>query len=375
MKTFITTLIFLFVGFVLSAQDKVYFTNQIQNKVERTELDGSNLQIIAEGQITLRRIRVDQKNEKVYWVEASSGILWQADLDGGFKTPFLTVSSGLAVIEIDTLNNRILFAQTGYNTIQSVDMNGQNIQTVVNESGFVLGIDYDPVNDLIYWTANDAGTINSANGDGSNSSVIASNIGLPFGLALDVENQIIYYSSRQTFQIHKINTAGVDLGVLPTPGDPIFIGDISLDVVNQRMYWIEGEPHVIKSAKLDGTDVLIVASTTTPYAGLDVAPTPPIIQSNTTDISQSTSLDISPNPTSDFLNLHLNNKYTGTITLSIFSLDGSIKSHQNLQKTTQDFQQKINTQFFVSGVYLLQIKAGKEMITRRFVQVSAINRP
>jgi DNA-binding beta-propeller fold protein YncE len=307
MKSLTLFLALIFSSYCLAAQDKVFFTNQLQTTVASTDLDGGNYNLIAQEQITLRRIRVDQKNGKVYWVEGATGNLWFSDLDGTNVAVFLTLSNNLAVIEIDTLNNRILFTESGENTIQSVDLDGQNIQTLISDTGFVLGIDYDPIQNFIYWTDFNNGLIKRANGDGTNSIVLASSLGLPFGLVLDTGNQVIYYSDRQTFRIYKIAISdGAFLGAVTQPGSS-FIGDLCIDKVNSRIYWIEGEPHIIKSADLDGNNISLTILSDSPFAGIDVVPSP-LPSATTTPVSQ-TYIHLSPNPSFGQFTIAINNKY------------------------------------------------------------------
>lgn len=366
MKLFLTSLL-LILSTLLFAQDKVYFTNQDQLTVEFSDLDGGNLQNIISGHTVLRRIRVDQKNEHVYWVEAGTGTLWQSDLDGGNKTAFLTASSNLAVFEIDTLNSRILYTESGDNTIRSIGLDNQNDQVLISGSGLVLGMDYDPINDVIYWTDFSGERILKANGDGSDVTTLYPNAGQAFGIALDVENQILYYSNRQTNQVHTISTAGVEIGTVTT-ASTVTIGDISLDVTNERLYWIEGEPFVIKSADFDGNNTLLIAANISAYAGLDVAPTPaPIIA--TFSPNQNTKISLYPNPTSELLSINLDNSYLGTVKINIYNKEGKIVLQEKADKTTKIFTNKINVQQYPSGIYFLQLQIGKETITKRFINI------
>lgn len=68
-----------------TANNKIYWTDQLREEINRADLDGSNQETVVE---TLNRpasLYIDHSNAKLYWIEGgfSSGDLWRSDLDGG----------------------------------------------------------------------------------------------------------------------------------------------------------------------------------------------------------------------------------------------------------------------------------------------------
>jgi subtilisin family serine protease len=77
-------------------------------------------------------------------------------------------------------------------------------------------------------------------------------------------------------------------------------------------------------------------------------------------------LKVSPNPTSDFLNIKFNIPATSNVTLKIYNASGRVvKTAMNNTKLSGDYNAKINTSDLCSGVYFVSLKAGDTRISKK----------
>lgn len=76
-----------------SENDKIYFEDQ--RSLQRANLDGSNVEVIAERATRIYGIQIDQEANKLYWGGRDVGELYRSDLDGSNKE---VLKSGLGSV-------------------------------------------------------------------------------------------------------------------------------------------------------------------------------------------------------------------------------------------------------------------------------------
>ena len=80
--------------------------------------------------------------------------------------------------------------------------------------------------------------------------------------------------------------------------------------------------------------------------------------------SSSNQLDINlfPNPTSDYLHIHLS-ELTGNTSIQLFTMNGALKHSENLQYKTRI----VDVSNYEPGLYILKINQNNEKITKKLI--------
>ncbi len=253
--------------------DKIYWADQFNNKIQRANLDGSNVEDVltsANGVNSPTEVLIDLANGTIYWSENFAGNIRRANLDGSNIQTLYSGLSSPAGIALDTASSRLYWTENpillGANRIRSADMNGggaiQNLVTTGTNDPVDLQLDLAA--GKIYWTDGNNGEIRRANLDGSGAAVFLSGLTRPQGLELDLGARMMYWASDGLFGApDKIQRANLDGTVvvqdLVTAGLSAPIG-IELDLAAGKIYWSDYGASKIQSANLDGSNVQQVVS-------------------------------------------------------------------------------------------------------------------
>ena len=255
------------------------------DKIQRADLDGTNVHDVVTGLDPLKRlilsgIAVDITGGKIYWTqsefsaETHTGQIQSANLDG---TNVRTLVTGLLRprgIALDVASGKIYWA-TGKmsgadvsvgSKIQSANLDGSNVRDILTGLGPVRNMALDVVGRKIYWI--DWYKIQSANFDGSNLAELASGFANMFGIALDVVGRKMYWtngnSNRGGGFVYRADFDGSNLTELVQIRDTL-PENIALDVAGGKMYWESRnwvpargvwDPREILCADLDGAKVI-----------------------------------------------------------------------------------------------------------------------
>ena len=280
-----------------SAQSNIYWSVWSQNKIQRANLDGSNVQNLVtttepEG------LTLDIAGGKMYWTSASPARIQRANLDGSNVQNLVT--SGLRDpegIALDIAGGKMYWTDFESEKIQRANLDGSNVQTLVtNIQGLISPrrIALDVANRKMYWTDSDTQKIQRANLDGSNIQDLVTRLGSPTGIALDAASGKIYWTDTDTDRIQRANLDGSNVQTLVTGLPAPF--SITLDVAGGKMYWTDVATHKIQRANLDGSNVqnIITTGLVNP-AGItlliDSSTPPPAI--NPADVNRDGVVDVS----------------------------------------------------------------------------------
>ena len=167
-----------------------YWATNKNKKISRANLDGSNPEdLVIDGFVMGRDIEVDTESGKIYWVNLRQG-LHRANLDGTVVEVLIGNLVGIRGIGIDQIGEKIYWTQDkGFeNTIQVANLNGMNQKTLVtvDRGGWWHDIDLDNTNQKMYWVDQPKGLIQRANLDGSDVEIVLSDLATPKYIALDL---------------------------------------------------------------------------------------------------------------------------------------------------------------------------------------------
>ena len=221
-----------------TARPQIYWTDEGTGKIQRANLDGTNIQdIVTTGLDEPSGITLDTAGGKMYWADGATGKIQRANLDGTniqdiVTTGFLDIPQSIA---LDVDGGQIYWTNWIAGTIQRANLNGSNIQNIVTEeSEFLEGIALDVAGGKIYWTSWLTDKIRCANLDGSNvQDIISTELESPVGIALDVAGGKVYWTDTDTGKIHRANLDGSNVEDIVTglkePNSIAFVEDLVVD--------------------------------------------------------------------------------------------------------------------------------------------------
>ncbi|NRB49993.1 MAG: T9SS type A sorting domain-containing protein [Saprospiraceae bacterium] len=234
---------------------KIYMANYTDGKIERIDLDGTNLTDIVTGLVLPADVAIDQTNDKLYWIESGSNRMQRSNLDGSsvetlLSTPF-DVRCG---IFLDVPNNK-LYWTTGDSKVQCSDLEGNNINTLDDGTAGFSTVIADKINDKLY-TSNGSKIYRSGL-QGENPTEILSGLSNCFDLALSLNTNKLYWGEQS--QVLRANLDGSNIEPLITSGlSTNSQRSIAIDIANDKLYFVDDSK--IKRANLDGSNVLELIS-------------------------------------------------------------------------------------------------------------------
>ena len=183
---------------------KIYWTAQQWNpstgavsssKIQRANLNGSNVQDIVTGLGIAEGLALDGFAGKVYWTDSETGKIQRANLNGSNVEDLVTSVRMPNDIAVDAKGGKMYWADYESKQILRANLNGSNTETLVEGLSGPSGIVLDIARRKIYWTdqvwSPAAGSITEsniqrANFDGSNVQEILTGFGEPAGIAFGI---------------------------------------------------------------------------------------------------------------------------------------------------------------------------------------------
>ena len=142
-------------------------------------------------------------------------------------------------------------------------LDGSDAEMIIADDLHPAGIAIDPESDHLYFVDhNQNGTLLRSDLNGANRVELLTGLYRPAAIALDTVNKWVYYSAVSTnkTRITKCKFNGSNQQSIITDDNPGRIYGISLDLIEQRIYWTDYHNNSIKSAKVDGSDVQLITS-------------------------------------------------------------------------------------------------------------------
>ena len=258
--------------------DQMYWTDASADKIQRANLDGSNVHDLVTGLSFPRGLAVDVTGSKMYWTDASADKIQRANLDGSNIEDLVTgLDAPLNGLSLDVTNNKMYWTERNLGKIQRANLDGSNIEDLVTGLNSPYGLALDVAGNKIYWTDIDTDKIQRANLDGSNIEDLVTGLSIPASLALDVAGNKVYWTDVGTDKIQRANLDGSNIedlvtGLEDAPG-------LALDVAGNKVYWTEWALGKIQRANLDGSNIEdLVTGLDNPFAialGIPQVITPP----------------------------------------------------------------------------------------------------
>ena len=239
---------------------KLYWTDWGTDKIQRGELDGSNVEDLVSGAGLdgPDGLALDMAGGKMYWTDAGTAKIQRADLDGSNVENLVT--SGLSVpygLALDVSGGKMYWTDRQNGKIQRADLDGSNVEDLLTLVGLAFPgeVALDVADGKMYWTNPGADKIQRADLDGSNvEDLVTSGLSSPTGLALDVSGGKMYWTDRGTSKIQRADLDGSNVEDLVASG-LISPNGLDLDVSGGKMYWTDVDADKVQRADLDGSNV------------------------------------------------------------------------------------------------------------------------
>ena len=240
-----------------SAGNLMYWVDWGTNKIQRANLNGTNVQDLVTGLRDPEGIALDVAGGKMYWTDNGTNKIQRSNLDGSHIEDLVT--SGLTYpedIALDVAGGKIYWTDAGTEKIQRANLNGTNVQDLITTGlNDPEGIALDLAGGKMYWTEYTSNKIRRANLDGSNiEDLITTGLRRPDPIALDLAGGKMYWGEYLSEKIRRANLDGSNIEDLITTGlsDP---DGIALDVAGGKIYWTDNDTNKIQRANLNGSNI------------------------------------------------------------------------------------------------------------------------
>ena len=212
----------LLVGFLNGfGQGNIYWAESGGSpRIMRCDLNGGNAVVLVDtGLVSPRGLEVDTAGGKIYWTDIGTKKIQRADLDGSNVEDLVDSLDKPYDIALDLKAGKIYWTDYGTNKIQRANLDGTSEEDLISGWGKKLGIDVDTAAGKIYWMDNGSPSMRWANLDGTGMEILIPEITgyaceTPNGIVLDLYNRKSYWTEDK--KVWKVDTLGNPIGNLTT---------------------------------------------------------------------------------------------------------------------------------------------------------------
>ncbi|MDE0634311.1 MAG: Ig-like domain-containing protein [Candidatus Poribacteria bacterium] len=231
-------------------------TSGNSGRIRRSDLNGSNVQLVRDLTAAPAGIAVDTNNSKIYLTNGF-GKVQSINFNGsGYEPDLIT---GLNNPKDIAVGSGRVYWITGDNTVHSANVDGSGVTRIAT------GYRYDTLHSIavgggkVFWTeeTNDsAGYIHSANLDGSNVQELASLLAAPEGISVDTTANKLYFTNSRG-RIMQSDLSGGSIKIVVA--DLTAPGDISVPSGTTRPPGTFSRYDVNRDGVVNNTDAALVA--------------------------------------------------------------------------------------------------------------------
>ncbi len=260
---------------------RIYWTDIGTDKVQSSNLDGSNVQdIVSVGLDSPLTLAIDNTTNQIYVSDEGTNKITRYEADGTNPQTILIQPTELSAIDVDPTTGLLYFGNRNFSPspfrrIQRANLDGTGVTNLVT-SGILNPrfMALDSAGGKMYWTDEGFG-LQRANLDGTSLELIFSQSGLLQGIALDLTASKVYWANSGSSpvgdgSIRRANLDGSGVEIILSGIDPS-----GLDLFESRIYWADPVAGKIQSANLDGSGVVDLITTGLSFpSGLRISPIP-----------------------------------------------------------------------------------------------------
>lgn len=255
----------------------LYWVDSINDTVVRSMPNGNGVQTIVDlkalyggdgSSYGLRYLDVDLSGGKLYWTDSGANRIQRSNLDGSNIETLVSgfTGGGLRGIAVDSAAGKIYWADFAAQKIQRANLDGTNVEDLVSGglSG-VRGLTIDPIGGKMYWADIDSDNIRRANLDGSDIEILwtGKTADAPSGIVLDPIHGKMYWSEYGDNRILRANLDGTNVEEvvnLQALFEEAGIISLAVDASAGKLYFCDVYNRLIYRANLDGSNIVAVVS-------------------------------------------------------------------------------------------------------------------
>lgn len=162
-----------------SGSGKLYWADL--GRIRRANIDGTGVETIVSGLNAAEGVALDLLSGKVYWTDIVGRKIQRSDLDGSNVEDLITASFDPAftpvALAVDPIDQHFYWTEASRGaSIRRANLDGTDMTTLISDSDLTLdnplGISLDLQGGKLYWADHGTDTISRANLDGSNPEII-----------------------------------------------------------------------------------------------------------------------------------------------------------------------------------------------------------
>lgn len=258
------------------APTKMYWTEYYPTPTSRwagrSDLNGQNQQQLCQNQYGYEGIEVDFQNSKIYLVASHQGKIQRANLDGSNVEDIIT-SIHPVDITLDLSGGKIYWTDYTYSNavIKRANLDGSGVETITAHLGNgcdLQGITIDVPGGKVYWVERMDDVICRCNLDGSGKQTILHCYdGVSNSWDVAIYGSKLYWTDAllSTDNISRANLDGssVENDIITGLNHP---RGIAIDHTTGKIYWVSSGDNCIKRADIDGSNLeTLVTGLSHPY--------------------------------------------------------------------------------------------------------------
>ena len=259
---------------VPESQGRMYWTDWATHKIQRANLDGSQVEdLVASGLDLPSGLALDAAGDKLYWVDAGTDKIQRANLDGSGVEDLVT--TGLYIprnLALDVPGGKMYWTDEDWTEggVRRANLDGSQVEDVLTAFGSPVGLALDLAAGKMYLSDTGGSRIRRASLDGSRMVILVTGLRLnsPRALALDLAGGKVYWQDSGTRRTQRANLDGSQAEDVHSSGLGYPTIGLALDPAGGKIYWTDfGRKEILRS-NLDGTRIEVLVTGLGEPAGL-----------------------------------------------------------------------------------------------------------
>jgi Secretion system C-terminal sorting domain/Domain of unknown function (DUF5050) len=241
---------------------KIYWSNEGSRELNRSNLDGTNVETLIRNSIAIQAIDFDYINGKIYYGDINVAKIISINFDGSGEKYVYQSNLGGGVFGLVLLPESNLMYFTSGSSIYSAKLDGSNVVEILNNLQSPNNLVFDKIKKELYFEErpfiSGAGTIKKCDINGKNiSTIVSSNFNKPQGFQIDFVKQKVYWINGSNSNIYKANLDGTneELVIDISTSGSVFRSSIDLGINNDQIFWLDRNNSLVSSASIDGNSL------------------------------------------------------------------------------------------------------------------------